>query len=81
MMKNFMKYYLGKFSIVLRSIVVALLIIHSKTMVWERRRIVELFYWPEGLCVDFVVVMVTLVIALVIVICDFYQINRYMRNK
>lgn len=69
-----MKYYLGKFSMFLRFIVAALLIIHSKTMVWRRRSIAELFYWPEGLCVDFLVVMVTLAISLVIVISDFYQL-------
>ncbi len=55
---------------------IILCLIHDKTKYHTARSIQELFYWPEGFCMDMVVVAAFFIIAAISLYCDFKFLRR-----
>lgn len=55
---------------------IILCLIHDKTKYHTARSIQELFYWPEGFCMDMVVVAAFFIIAAISLYGDFKFLRR-----
>ena len=63
-----------------RAGLIVLLFLHEMTKTRIRRSFAELFYWPEGFCVDMVVVIVFFVVAFICVANDLKIFKKSCEN-
>ena len=63
-----------------RLLLIILCNIHEYTKYHTARSFKDLFYWPEGLCIDMLVIACFFLIALLAVRDDFKFLIEYMKN-
>ncbi len=62
----------------LRGLLIMLLVLHEYYRTITRRSFTELFYWPEGICIDMIIVISFFCIA---VICIENDIRLFLRYR
>lgn len=70
------KYVFSKAFIIPRIILLLLLLIHENIKPRTIRTLQDMFYWPDGICLDMIIVYVFLIGSLHILLMDLWDFQR-----
>lgn len=70
------KYVFTKVFIIPRIILLLLLLIHENIKPRTIRTLQDMFYWPDGICLDMIIVYVFLIGSLHILLMDLWDFQR-----
>lgn len=76
MIKDIVEYYFSLKSIIPRLVLLMMLPVHDIVKTRTLRTFIDLFYWPDGICLDMIIVYVLLIGCLFVVLMD---ITRFLK--
>lgn len=75
------KYMISKLFIIPRIILLLLLSIHENVKPRTLRTLQDMFYWPDGICPDMIIVYIFLICCLSILLIDFIQFSKILSAR
>lgn len=69
-MQNVFNYVFSKQFCLGRALLIILCLVHEKTKFHTARTIKEVFYWPNGFCIDTVIVIAFFAVVTYCIYCD-----------